>query len=314
MFFRTLKFSFSIFHRARPQAARSTTVSGANLEVGDEAVAVGDGAGGVDDLDHEPVDGQGVGIAAQRDVAQPAVAVVETLAPPLDCAGQRREIDAGEVFLDRLMGRRLAHEQEVSVHRPHRLADRLAGEQVIAEIDRLQPGIAPAMALQPAPDRPAFTVLLLVTVLRHDEFRLQRHHPVVVGRHDRRRHQRVEVFGLVLAPLAARALLAMNLARRVIFGAVQGDQHMIPKPAKVLQAAGTLQFGHHLGEDRMEVVGADRVPQRPDMIVAGDPIQAEQRLAVRPALSLLQTTLMRQERRSCRKNRENADKPISAIV
>jgi hypothetical protein len=36
----------------------------------------------------------------------------------------------------------------------------------------------------------------------------------------------------------------------VIFGAVQGDQHMIAKPAKVLQAAGTLQY--HLGEDRME--------------------------------------------------------------
>jgi hypothetical protein len=84
----------------------------------------------------------------------------------------------------------------------------------------------------------------------------------------------------------------------VIFGAVQSDQHVAAKPAKVLQAAGTLQFGHHLGEDRMEVVGIDRVQQRPDMIVAGDPIQAEQRLAVRPALALLQTTLMRQERRA----------------
>jgi hypothetical protein len=34
----------------------------------------------------------------------------------------------------------------------------------------------------------------------------------------------------------------------VIFGAVQGDQHMIAKPAKVLQAAGTLQY--HLGEGK----------------------------------------------------------------
>src|SRR3954469_17018221 len=31
---------------------------GADLKVGDEAVAVGDGAGGVDDLDHQPVDDQ----------------------------------------------------------------------------------------------------------------------------------------------------------------------------------------------------------------------------------------------------------------
>jgi hypothetical protein len=93
-----------------------------------------------------------------------------------------------------------------------------------------------------------------MAILGHDEFRLQRHHPVVLGRHERRRHQRVEVLDLVLAALAGRALLAMDLARHVIFGAVQGDQHMIPKPAKVLQAAGTLQFRHHLGEDRMKVV------------------------------------------------------------
>src|SRR4051812_31977974 len=123
---------------------------GANLEIGDEAVAVGDGAGGIDDLDHEPVDGQGVSIAAQRNVAQPAVAVVEALAPALDRAGLCRQLDTGEIFLNRLVGRRLAHEQEVPVRCPHRLADRLTGEQVVAQIDRLQPGVAPAMALQPA--------------------------------------------------------------------------------------------------------------------------------------------------------------------
>jgi hypothetical protein len=66
----------------------------------------------------------------------------------------------------------------------------------------------------------------------------------------------------------------------VIFGAVQGDQHMAAKLAESLQAAGSLQFRHHLGEGRMKVVGTDRVQQRPDMIVAGDPVQAEQRLAV----------------------------------
>jgi len=88
----------------------------------------------------------------------------------------------------------------------------------------------------------------------------------------------------------------MNLVRHVIFGAVQGDQHMIPKLAESRQATGTLQFGHHLGEDRVEVLGTGRVQQRPDMIVAGDPVQAEQRLTIRSPLSLLQTALVRQER------------------
>src|SRR4051812_48970754 len=121
-----------------------------DVEIGDEAVAICDFTGGVDDLNHEPVDDQGVGIAAQRNVAQPAVAVLEPLPPALDRAGQRRQIDTGEVFLDRLVGRGLAHEQEMPVHRPHRFADRLAGEQVIAQIDWLQPSMAPAMALKPA--------------------------------------------------------------------------------------------------------------------------------------------------------------------
>src|SRR3954468_12476071 len=89
---------------------------------------------------------------------------------------------------------------------------------------------------QPAPNRPAFTVLLLMAVLGHDEFRLQRHHPVVLGRHDRRRDQRVEVLDLVLAALAGRALLAMDLARHVVFRAVQGDQHVAAKLAESLQA------------------------------------------------------------------------------
>jgi hypothetical protein len=137
-----------------------------------------------------------------------------------------------------------------------------------------------------------------MAVLGHDEFRLQRHHPVVIGRHDRRRHQRVEVLDLVLAALAGRAVLAMDLARHVIFGAVQSNQHMIAKLAESIQAARSLQFRHHLGEDRMKVVGTDRVQQRPDMIVAGDLVQTEQRLAIRSPLSLLQTTLVRQERRA----------------
>src|SRR3954467_15998914 len=92
------------------------------------------------------------------------------------------------------------------------------------------------MALQPAPDRPAFTVRLLMAVLGHDEFRLQRHHPVVLGRHDRRRHHRVEGLGPVLAALAGRAPLTPHFVRHMVFRAVQGDQHVAAKLAKILQA------------------------------------------------------------------------------
>src|SRR3954467_6602667 len=66
---------------------------GRDVEVGDETVAVCDGAGGVDDLDHESVDGHGISIAAQWDVAQPAVAVVEAPARPF--GGRLRPQPAG---------------------------------------------------------------------------------------------------------------------------------------------------------------------------------------------------------------------------
>ena len=53
----------------------------------------------------------------------------------------------------------------------------------------------------------------------------------------------------------------MNLTRHVIFGTVQGDQHVAAKLAESLQAARSLQFRHHLGEDWMEVVRVDRAIQ-----------------------------------------------------
>ncbi len=69
----------------------------------------------------------------------------------------------------------------------------------------------------------------------------------------------------------------------------------------------------------MKMIRAGRVQHRAAVIVAGDPLQAEQRLTVRPALTLLQAPLVRQKRRAlhdglCMKNSENADNPMSASV
>jgi hypothetical protein len=54
------------------------------------------------------------------------------------------------------------------------LAKRLAGEQVVAEIDRIECGVAPSMRGQPALGGGVLAILLLRAVLRGDEFRLQR--------------------------------------------------------------------------------------------------------------------------------------------
>jgi hypothetical protein len=59
------------------------------------------------------------------------------------------------------MGRRLADEQEMPARRPRRLADRLAGVEIVAEIRA-------AMLSQSC---------FVVPILRHDKLRLQRARP-----------------------------------------------------------------------------------------------------------------------------------------
>ncbi len=100
------------------------------------------------------------------------------------------------------MGRRLADEQEMPARRLHRLADRLARVKIVAEIDRIEPGVTRAMGGEPAPRRHAFAVLLVVPILRHDEFGLQRHHLIMPWRHQRRSYHAMEIFDLAAAALA----------------------------------------------------------------------------------------------------------------
>ena len=57
---------------------------GTDRQIGDEAVAIGGLAAGVDDLDLEPVDGQRIAPVAQRDILEPAIAVDEALPATLD--------------------------------------------------------------------------------------------------------------------------------------------------------------------------------------------------------------------------------------
>src|SRR5271170_971450 len=80
----------------------------------------------------------------------------------LDPFCQLRKFDPGQIFLDGRMGRRLADEQEMPARRLHRLADRLAGVEVVAEIDGIEPCVARAMGGEPTSRRHALAVLLVV--------------------------------------------------------------------------------------------------------------------------------------------------------
>jgi len=146
---------------ARPTALDEVgDAGGIERQVGDEAVAVGDLATRVADLDVEPVDRDRLGIAAQRNVDHPAVAIGGPNAAAPDAVGAFGQGDAGLILRDRGVRGWLADEQEVAAGCLDSPANRLAGKQVVAEIDRPQLGERLAVSLQPAPGGAAFAVLL----------------------------------------------------------------------------------------------------------------------------------------------------------
>ena len=146
------------------------------------------------------------------------------------------QLDPGQILLDGLVRRWLAHEQEMAAGGAHRLAHRLAGVEVVAEVDRVEAGVAAGVPVEPAPGRPALAVLLGVAVLRHDEFRLERHDALVAGRHQGGGQQGVEVLGPAAAHLR-RAVRAVQPGGAEVLGPVQRDQHPALQAAELRQPA-----------------------------------------------------------------------------
>ena len=76
---------------------------GGDRQVGDEAVVVGSLSLGVEDLDGEPIDAEGILAGAQRHAGEPAVDVGGALAWLADGLAMLFEIGAGEILGDGLM-------------------------------------------------------------------------------------------------------------------------------------------------------------------------------------------------------------------
>ena len=72
-------------------------------------------------------------------------------------------------------------------------ANRLAGIQGIAEVDRLEYLVSCSIFIRPSLPRIEFAVLFGRIVLRFDELRAQQHHAVVVGGHQRGRQYPVKI-------------------------------------------------------------------------------------------------------------------------
>ena len=147
------------------------------------------------------------------------------------------------------------------------------------------------MLVEPAFDGVAFAVLLLGAVRLDDELRRERDDLGMSGRDDGRSQHGMVALDLAVAALARLTMEAGYLLAAKILGPVGGDEGSPAEPAEGLahrafeqQLLGALETGR-------EQSGIRLVEHVPDIIVGRDLLEAEQGLAVRAALALLQRPL-----------------------
>ena len=280
-------------------------------EIGDEAGAVGNLAVGLDDLDFQPVDQHGVVPIAERDVRHPAIAVGSLLrAAPLGFA-QAVEFDAGQIFAQGLVARGLAHQQKIAARRLDGLAHRLPGIEVVAQIDRLEPGIGRTHPAQPTSGRHRFAVLLRRAILGTDELGRQRQDRLVSGCHQRGANKGVEIFRPAIRALARRTVRTRKISRAEMFRPVQRDQDTPARLAERFQPTTSIDILEDRRKHTVKMVRRRSVEHCPDMIVARDRRHPQQRVAIRPTppRPRRQRLLMPQERRALHEENRKRRQP-----
>jgi len=153
------------------------------------------------------------------------------------------------------------------------------------------------MGGEPAPTGATFAVLLLGSVLRLDEFRFERQHAGMAGCDEGRRYHGMEILDLT-ALRNGRTAQAMHLGGAVVFGAVEGNQHVIAQTPERRQAIAGFKRPDRGVEHGLESAGRYRVEHCADVVVARDFGHLEQRLAVRAAAAFEQPALLREKRRA----------------
>ena len=265
------------------------------MTVGDEAVVVGPLALGVANFDGEPVDQDGIGGVAQWHTGKPAVDGGGASAAFAYALVGLFQYGAVPVFGDGLMRGWLAGEDEVAAGVLDGGGDRLTGKQVVPEIDRPEMADRGTVPGQPSLGGIALAILLLRAILRGNELRRQGQDLRVARCHHTGAEEGVKALHTTIGPAPRRALRTVDLARAEVLAAVQRDQHMSAQALEAGQRPGCLHGAH---EQCIERRRRDAVQHQADVVVRGDRGDAEQGLTVRSALSALQGSLMRQERRT----------------
>ena len=172
--------------------------------------------------------------------------------------------------------------------------------QIVAEIDRFEVRVGCTMGGEPAPTGATFAVLLLGSVLRLDEFLFERQLAAVAGRDEGRRYHGMEILDLTVLR-NGRTARAMHLGGAVVFGAVEGNQHVIAQTPERRQAITGFKSASSVrivASNTGWKAPGDRGSSIANVVVARDFGHLEQRLAVRAAAAFEQPALLREKRRA----------------
>ena len=175
------------------------------------------------------------------------------------------------------------------------LAQRLAGKEIVAEIDRVEPGILLAVGCKPPLRGGVLAILFICAILRGNEFRLEWDNFVMARGHQSCPQHRVEILLLALAALPCRAIVTMDFVGVEIFGAVQGDEDMTSQPLELVEPFHAFQDRNRFGKDRMKQLRLRRIEHVPDLVVGRKLGYIEQGLAIRTCMLVLKPPLESRE-------------------
>ena len=119
----------------------------------------------------------------------------------------------------------------------------------------------------------------------------------------------MEVFNPAITTGTARAVVAPEILRAEILGAVERNQHVAIQAPECRKPTANSEGAEYLPEGGKQPLGRHRIEHRAGLVIGRDIDHPEKRLAVRPAPSPFQHLLVGQERRALHEERGERPQP-----
>jgi hypothetical protein len=134
-------------------------------------------------------------------------------------------------------------------------------------------------------------------ILRHDGLWGQGNDLRVAKADDHRGDGGMIIEGLAIGALAGETVGTVERFGRKGVGPIQRHQQLVAKDPQGGQHVVLFKAFKDLHKDRIEMAWCDRIEQRADLIVTGDPLDAQQGLSIIVSFGGLQPALILQKRR-----------------